>query len=219
MLRGYSNIMVRAYSKSNRDYVSKSGKRFHSCLCVFIRLYHIIHSFIFFCPNVHVFPPSNSQRTIMAKRKNIDEPKNESAKRARNPTVFRAACPRESQSVAPSSSSSMSTTSRITTLVLGPKGRRTGKRKDRSHATQPTLDATLGDTIPDAVNAPEEGLVADATEDGVQLAEALPAVQIEAKPKRKRDNKTQVCDCVITIGSLLTLVYFEVKTARVAVAS
>ena len=113
----------------------------------------------------------------------------------------------------------MSTTSRITTLVLGPKGRRTGKRKDRSHATQPTLDATLGDTIPDAGNVPEEGLVADATDDGVQSAEALPAIQIEAKPKRKRDNKTQVCDCVITIASLLTLVYFEVKTARVAVAS
>ena len=63
----------------------------------------------------------------MAKRKNVDESKNEPeapAKRARKPTGFRTACPRphESQSVTAGSSSSLLTTSHIMTLVLGPNG-------------------------------------------------------------------------------------------------
>ena len=38
------------------------------------------------------------------------------------------------------------------------------------------------------------------TEDGFQSAEALPVDQTVTKPKRKRDNKTQVCDCIMTIA-------------------
>ena len=140
----------------------------------------------------------------MAKRQNVDESKNEPeapAKRARKPTGFRTARPRphESQSVTAGSSSSSLTTSRITTLVLGPNGRLVGKRKNRTHITaQSTLSTPPPNQVDaTAVDAPEDGLP-DMTENGFQSAEAV--VQIETKPKRKRDNTTQVSNCILTIA-------------------
>lgn len=135
----------------------------------------------------HVFflPTSAS---LMSKRRNNDTSKDDTqatGKRARKPTAgFRVARPPAAQSTS-QSTVAVPTSSRITTLALGPKGRRASKRKDKSRpATQST---------PSAIPSPAELL-----EDAYQAAPIDSELEVEPKPKRKRDNKTKVCDFVAT---------------------
>jgi hypothetical protein len=125
----------------------------------------------------------------MSKRRNDNDTSKDNiqatGKRARNHTAgLRVARPPAAQSRSRSTaiSSSTSTCSRITTLALGPKGRRVGKRKDKSHtATQSTPSA-----IPSTAD----------------LAPVDTQLEVGPKPKRKRNNKTKVCDSVAAMTSL-----------------
>ena len=129
----------------------------------------------------------------MSKHRNNDELNGRTqapSKRSRNPTGFHVANPRSQNPTPANSSSSTSTTSCITTLVLGHNSRLTSKRKDRSHVTtQPSqstpppvqADTQLEDVMADMAEPPE-------------VEAASVEVPIVAKPKRKRDNKTWVCN-------------------------
>lgn len=119
----------------------------------------------------------------MSKRRNNDALKDNTqptAKRVRNPPGFRVARP-------PSTAASSSTNSRITALVVGSNGRLAGKRKDRSH---PILPANINPTTTDLPEDTNYGT--DLPEDAFQASST--DVPTEPKPKRKRNNDTQVCD-------------------------
>ena len=78
--------------------------------------------------------------SLMSKRRNNDTSKDDTqatGKRARKPTAgFRVARPPAAQSTS-QSTVAVPTSSRITTLALGPKGRRASKRKDKSRPAPP----------------------------------------------------------------------------------
>lgn len=139
------------------------------------------------------FPLNFQHSARMSKRRNNDELNGRTqvpSKRPRNPTGFRVAQPRPQNPTPANSSSSSLTSSRITTLVLGPKGRLATKRKDRSHvAIQPS------DSMPPPIqtDTPLEDVIADVAEPP-EVQAASDEVPTVAKPKRKRDNKTQVCN-------------------------
>ena len=112
------------------------------------------------------------------------------SKQPRNPTGFRVAHPRSQDPTPTNPSSSMSTTSRVRMLAVGPNSHLASKRKDRCHVTTQPLpsapppiqaDTTLEDVTADVAEPPE-----------VQAASVEEVVIVE-KPKRKRDNKTRVC--------------------------
>ena len=74
-------------------------------------------------------------------------------------------------------------------LVLGPKGHLVTKHKDRSYVVIQPVDSTPPPIQTDTLL---EDVIADIAELEVQAAsDEVPSV---AKPKRKRDNKTQVCN-------------------------
>ena len=135
------------------------------------------------------------------------------AKQARN-TGFRVVHPPAAQSPSRSTANSLSTStsSRITTLALVPKGRLAGRRKDRSHLTTqstPSMPPSTHVDTPAPIVADTPGAT-DLPEDAFEAASA--GVQTEPKPKRKRDNKTQVCDSVATITFLTDSISMFLKS-------
>ncbi|KDR65963.1 hypothetical protein GALMADRAFT_232763 [Galerina marginata CBS 339.88] len=131
----------------------------------------------------------------MSKHSNDSEPSGSTqpapAKQIWNLPGFRLSRQNEAQKPTPASLSSSSSSSHVKTLSLGTTGRLAGKRKHKSHATtqpppsmpshmEPTpiqVDAPLVDVTPDVVEPPE--------------VPAVPInVQVGAKSKRIRDNKT-----------------------------
>jgi hypothetical protein len=127
----------------------------------------------------------------MSKRRHDDEPNGRTqapSQRSRNPPGFRVAQSRSQKPTPTTNTSSTSTTSRTTTLVLGPNGRLTGKHKDRvrSHVTaQPSTPPPI------QVDTPLEDVTADVAEPP-EVQSTSVEVPIAPKPKRRRDNKTQV---------------------------
>ena len=131
--------------------------------------------------------------SLMSKRRNNDTSKDDTqatGKRARKATAgFRVARPPAAQSTS-QSTVAVSTSSRITTLALGPKGRRVSKRQDKSRPATQSTPSTISST-------------AELLEDAYQAAPIDLELEVGPKPKRKRDNNTKVCDSVATRDDFL----------------
>lgn len=184
------------------------NRKFHSFPCAF--------SFFFspsWCTRVFSFQPPPSPH--MSKRTNDDGLKHgqsANAKRSRKSTGFRPARP---QQAGPESSSS--TSSRITTLVLGPNGRLGGKRKDKTRSqlvskypldSTPSMPTQFYTTAPHIqAETPAEKVIPSATDipeflyEGTFQPEAA-SIEVttgtEPKAKRKRNNDSRVCDSALT---------------------
>ena len=141
--------------------------------------------------------------TVMTSAQNSSaDPQPSATKRTRS--GFRVARPRVPESITSPVSSSISSSSRVTTLAVGPTGRRKGKHKDRNHtpavADIPSPATLLEDASCNDDQPPNEPTLQD---------EPSPTPVIHTKPKRSRNNIAKVCGD--WESSDMILIHFGIK--------
>ena len=151
---------------------------------------------------------SSSSANISGAANPSANPQSSATKRTR--PGFCVSLPRVPESITSAVSPSISSSSRVTTLAVGPTGRRKGKRKYRNHTPavtelgltiSPSPPTLLEDTSYNDGQPPNEPELQD---------KPSPAPIIHTKPKRYRNNNAKVRRD--WVNSDMRLIYFGLKT-------